>query len=232
MFRKLLGLTAIAISIPALAQQSITITTRSAGTMYASDFAAGALGLPHGGFPYQLVQTSEIFGNPLFYPDEKHASGQGNVSLTLSFNGQTHTYQGEEVPGANASLGSNVPFGEQTEYFSHGVYFGFGRDRYRFDGGQSVYWPVGSPQGIHDFSQRDVNFDPAYRADVHFNLLSTSGDTLGTLDASATSFHVTIMNPVPEPAGYSTMAAGLAALAIAGRLKSRRTRAGISARRL
>lgn len=213
MFARIFLMFILALSASAQAQvptqDRITITTRSTGTMLASNVASSELGLPEERFDYELLITSSVSrqavaGDPLsFYVD-------GGGSITLTANGVTRTFRN---PYGWASIGgmfaSNVPYGGTTELFQHNLYNGY------LDGYHTVSWPAGQFPGEPGFSNQSWTFEGAGVGEVWFNVV-LGGERAGWVSGLAEHFEMTI-SAVPEPSQAALLGAGLVLAALARR---------------
>lgn len=199
---------------------SLTITTRSTGWMFASDIAQWELGLPDGRFDYELVYTSTFERSRIESRDPLSLFAPGKGTVTLTVGGASHTFRDfEDWMYTAARFRPASPFGGGTEAFEHsayiGSYYGIG-----LTGGHVLWWPPGRIPDTLAFTGQSWVFDGPAVGDVHFNL-EMGGERVGYFTGTATHFEMTI-SAVPEPSRLALLLAGLAVAGLGARLRRNR----------
>lgn len=225
MFARLAAMLLLATSCAAQAQDSISIITRSTGTMQASYVAQSELGLPDGSFDYELVATSTFARAAMGGYDPTasfYATGTGSVVLIV--NGVSQTFR--DVTGwavTSGQFGSTLPWGGATEFFQHGVStgtsYGVGLSGY-----QRVSWLPGSFPGTQTWTTQSWTFDGRDIGEVYFNL-EMGGERAGWISGTADQFSMNI-SAVPEPGRALLLLAGLGVTVLTASARARTARAG------
>lgn len=197
------------------AANTVTVTTRSSGTMTPTGQVERALQLPPGSDEYELSFTSTL-------PATDIASSAGGADLnswgatevTLLFRGIRHTFSIADAMGW-VSIASSL--GDEDVY-RHSMSWPMNVSVFGIEGMLSFAVPAGSYPGAFDFSAQDfVVFDPQ-RALVELRVYEY-GDVVGQLSGTADRFEVAIVSAVPEPSMLAGLCAGLAMLCAAARLR-------------
>ena len=221
MIARIAAMLLFAVSCTAHAQDSMSIVTRSTGTMQASTVAQSELGLPSGSFDYELVATSTFARAAMQGYDPAtsfYASGSGSVVLTV--NGVSQTFR--DITGwavSSGQFGSSLPWGGTTEFFQHGVttgtYYGIGLSGY-----QRVSWLPGGFPGTQTWVAQSWTFDGGEIGEVYFNL-EMGGERAGWISGTADHFAMSIL-AVPEPGRAPLLLVGLGALIASARARTAR----------
>lgn len=219
MIARIAAMLLLAASFTARAQDSMSIVTRSTGTMQASHVAQSELGLPDGSFDYELVATSTFARAAMQGYDPAtsfYATGSGSIVLTV--NGVSQTFR--DITGwavSSGQFGSNLPWGGTTEFFQHGVstgtYYGIGLSGY-----QRVSWLPGTFPGTQTWVAQSWKFDGSDVGEVYFNL-EMGGERAGWISGTADHFAMSIL-AVPEPGRAPLLLAGLAVVALLSRRRA------------
>lgn len=199
-------------------QPSLNITTRSSGTMFASDFARHELGLPNGDFAYELVLTTTVERARMNWHDPLSFYAPGKGSVTLTVGGISHTFRDFDNwldISAQFYSSQNNP---GTDVFSHdayiGSYYGFG-----LTGFHLLRWPAGQVPVTQAFVDQSWTFDGPAVGEAYFNLVA-GGQRAGYIMGTANHVEMSI-SAVPEPSRVMLLLAGLGLATLAGRRQRR-----------
>lgn len=199
------------------AANSVTVTTRSSGTMTPTGQAERALQLPPGSNEYELSFTSTLPAADIATSDGGvDLNSWGETEVTLLFRGIRHTFSIPDAMGW-VSIASNLG-GEDV--YRHSMSWPMNVSVFGIEGMLSFGVPAGSYPGAFDFSDQDfVSLDPQ-RALVELRVYEYGG-VVGQLTGTAERFEVSIVSAVPEPSMLAGLCAGLAIVGAAGRLRRR-----------
>lgn len=207
------------------AADTVTVTTRSAGTMTATGQAEYLLQLPPGPADYELSFTSVLPASSI----EPNTGGVdlnswGATEVSLLFRGIRHTWSIPEGMGW-VSIASNLG-GEDV--YRHSMSWPMITGWFGLEGMLSFSVPTGSYPGIFDFSSQDFALSAPPTSLVELRVYQ-NGDVVGQLTGAAERFEVSIVSAVPEPGMLPALCAGLALLAAFTRRRRRAVPASATA---
>ena len=217
MQRRILTLLFALLLLPlhAAAANTVTVTTRSSGTMTASGEAERLLQLPPGPAHYELSFTSTLPAADIdSYPGSVDLSSWGPLEVTLLFRGIHHRFSLPEGMGW-IHIASD-PGGE--DLYRHSMSWPVNVSSFGLEGMMSFGMPADTYPGTPDFSSADFALSNPSASLVELRLYQT-GDVVGQLSGTADRFEVAIVSAVPEPSMLAGLCAGLAILCAAARLR-------------
>lgn len=219
MQRRILTLLFALLLLPlhAATANTVTVTTRSSGTMLASGEAERLLQLPPGPADYELSFTSTLpAGDIETYSGSVDLSSWGPLEVTLLFRGIRHTFSIQD--GMGWIYIASDPGGE--DLYRHSMTWPMIVSSFGLEGMMSFGMPGGSYPGTLDFASQDFALDAPSASLVELRVYQ-NGDVVGQLTGTAGRFEVSIVSAVPEPSMLAGLCAGLAIVGAAGRLRRR-----------
>ncbi|WP_156885705.1 hypothetical protein [Massilia niastensis] len=208
---------ALVLSGLAHAQQPVTVTLRSTGTMTATELVQAELGLPES-FRYELVTTALLDRDKEWGPLPAMEGDQAGMTLIVG-DRSIRFPDRASLATTFATYGAWELDGRQTGYFEHDFDI-FTLDWYSVGGYHRGHWPDGSFPGSQDFSLQEWAFDGPRAADV-FIVLSTSLTDHGWLIGEAGHFSMSI-SAVPESRQGILLVAGMLLLGLGGAVRRAR----------
>lgn len=207
----------LALPLPAVAEP-VTVTTRSTGLHNVQDQTLGAtnavlnvLGLEPvdapASLPYALTLTSTFDPDAMPSPQSFWAHADGDVVIDFRLGAQEYHYAGPATSTAHLAAQSAL-----VEEYGHTI--SLAAPNYSYGFGHGMTGPPGSLGQYNPLAPLDVDQSELTRfwARASFGLFAEPISYSLEIASSRMSVHVA---PVPEPASFALLAAGLATLALA-----------------